>query len=245
MALAMTDAAQSPRPDHIKATMWLLYLFILGDILFIIVHALHVWTPWFAAYSFGIDVDGGLAEIYQYLKQFWLAACLGIVFLQTRRWAFVGWALFFGLLLLDDLLQIHERVGGVLGPKLGIPPAFGIRTKDYGEIAWALALGLCAVGMVTMTFRSGGQMARRVSADLLCLLGALALFAVFFDTLHTMSHFRAPALAPVLTLVEDGGEMIVVSAIAAYAFNVMKNSGRRRVAVWPWLRARLPVLARA
>jgi hypothetical protein len=239
------ESASSPRPDHIKATLSLLYLFILGDMAFILVHALHVWSPWFAAYSFSIDADGGLAEMYQYLKLFWLAACFGVVFLQTRRWAFVGWALFFGFLMFDDMLQFHERAGEVLGPKLGIPPAYGMRTEDYGEIACALVLGVCAVGLVITTFRRGGRMARKVSADLLCLLGALALFAVFFDTLHTITHFRVPALAPVLTLIEDGGEMIVVSAIAAYAFNVMKNSGRRRVAVWPWLRARLPAFARA
>jgi hypothetical protein len=239
------ESATSPRPDHIKATMSLLCLFILGDIVFILVHALHVWSPWFAAYGFSIDADGGLAEMYQYLKLFWLAACLGVVFLQTRRWAFVGWALFFGFLMFDDMLQLHERAGEVLGPKLGIAPVFGLRTEDYGEIACALVLGLCAVGLVALTFRRGGPMARQVSADLLCLLAALALFAVFFDSLHTITHFRAPALAPVLTLIEDGGEMIVVSFIAAYAFNVMKNSGRRRVAVWPWLRARLPAFARA
>jgi hypothetical protein len=86
------ESASSPRPDHIKATLSLLYLFILGDMAFILVHALHVWSPWFAAYSFSIDADGGLAEMYQYLKLFWLAACIGVVFLQTRRWAFVGWA---------------------------------------------------------------------------------------------------------------------------------------------------------
>jgi hypothetical protein len=145
----------------------------------------------------------------------------------------------------DDMFQFHEKVGGPLGAKLGIPPAYGLRTDDYGEIAFAAALGLCALALVFATFRLGGRMARRVSADLLCLLGALGLFAVFFDTLHTITYFRAPALAPVFALIEDGGEMVVVSAIAAYAFNVMKNTGRRRVAVWPWLRQRLPAFARA
>jgi hypothetical protein len=37
------ESASSPRPDHIKATLSLLYLFILGDMAFILVHALHVW----------------------------------------------------------------------------------------------------------------------------------------------------------------------------------------------------------
>lgn len=242
-----TDMAPTTqlRPCHIDATLTLLGLFILGDVVFILVHALHVWTPWFDAYSFSIEADGGLAELYQYLKLAWLSGCLALVFVQTRRWAFVGWVLFFGLLLADDIFRIHERVGRPLGAALGLPAAFGMRTNDYGEIAFAALLGSCAVALVVMTFRSGGRMARQVSADLLCLLGALGLFAVFFDTIHTITYFRAPALAPVLTLIEDGGEMIVVSAIAAYAYNVVKNSGRRQVAVWPWLRQRLPALARA
>lgn len=240
----MTETAASNRPNHPGTTLTLLYAFVLADVVFIIIHALHVWSPWFSAYSFSIEVDGGLAEMYQYFKQAWLAGCLAIVFLQTKRWAFVGWAVFFGVLLADDMLQIHERVGRAIGESLGLPPVMGLRTDDYGEVAFAALLGVCAVTLVVLTFRRGGHLARQVSADLLCLLGALGLFAVFFDVIHTITYMRAPALGPVLALIEDGGEMLVVSAIAAYAFNIVKNSGRRQVAIWPWVKERLPAFAR-
>ena len=241
----MTVAANPSRPHHVDASLSLLRLLVLVDVMFIVIHVLHVWSPWFVAYSFSIEADGGLAELYQYVKQFWLVGCLALVFLQTRRWAFVGWALFFGLLLADDILQIHERLGARLGRELLLPPAFGLRSDDFGEIAVAAVLGLCAVAMVIASFRRGGRIARHVSADLLCLLGALALFAVCFDALHTITYFRAPALAPVFALIEDGGEMIVVSGIAAYTFSLTKHVGRRQAAVWPLLKERLPAFARA
>jgi hypothetical protein len=52
-------------------------------------------------------------------------------------------------------------------------------------------------------------------------------------------------VAPLFALIEDGGEMIVVSVIAAYAFDIVGNAGECRVAIWPWLRERLPAFARS
>jgi hypothetical protein len=37
----------------------------------------------------------------------------------------------------------------------------------------------------------------------------------------------------------------VVSAIAAYAFDAASNGSQSRVAIWPWVRERLPAFARA
>jgi hypothetical protein len=238
---------QSPEPNRPalgKATTTLLYLLVLGDLMFIAIHVLHVWSPWLPAYSLSIEADRGLAELFQYAKQFGLVVCLGFVFFRTRGWAFAGWAMFFGYLLLDDAFAIHERLGVMLGARFGFPEMFGLRPDDFGEIAIAGMLGLCAVAMVALALRRGGATARRISQDFLCLLALLAVFAVLIDTLHTITYFRAPTIAPLFALIEDGGEMIVVSGMTAYAFDIL-YAGRRRVAVWPWLRERLPAFARA
>lgn len=218
---------------------------MLTDLMFMVVHAVHVWTPWLPAYSLSIEVDGGFAELFQYAKLAGLIGCLGFVFIRTRGWAFAGWAAFFAFLLLDDAFSIHERLGAIVGSRLGIPEMFGLRQDDFGEIAIAGMLGLCAIAMAALALRRGGATARRISQDFLCLLALLAVFAVLFDTLHTITYFRAPTIAPLFALVEDGGEMIVVSCIAAYAFDIPSNTGRRRVVLWPWVRERLPAFARA
>jgi hypothetical protein len=248
LGLNLLRMPQSPEPNRLtpgKATTTLLYLLVLGDLMFIAIHVLHVWSPWLPAYSLSIEADRGLAELFQYAKQLGLVACLGFVFFRTRGWAFAGWASFFALLLLDDAFALHERLGSMLGVRLGFPEMFGLRQDDFGEIAIGGMLGLCAVAMVALALRRGGATARRISQDFLCLLVLLAVFAVLIDALHTITYFRAPTIAPLFALIEDGGEMIVVSCMTAYGFAILNNAGRRRVAIWPWVRERLPAFARA
>lgn len=216
----------------------LLVALVLADLLFMGVHVMHVWSPWLKSWMFSIEQDRSLAELFQYVKVFLLALCLAVAFVRTRAWVFAGWSLFFGFLLLDDMLEFHERFGRVVGPELGLPGWFGLRPDDYGEVAYATLLGIGVLAFVALTLRRGSDLSRRVSADLLCLLVALAVFAVMVDPLHTIAFFSAPALANLVALIEDGGEMLIMSLIAAYAFDTCLNSGQPRVPVWPWVRGR-------
>jgi hypothetical protein len=232
------------RSTFVDRPMLLLALLLLADVMFMVIHALHVWTPWLPAYSLSIEVDGGLAEMFQYAKMAGLVICLGFQFFRSRGWAFAAWAGFFAFLLFDDAFFIHERFGEKVAETLGFQAAFGLRMVDFGEIFVAAMLGVCALAMVVIALRRGGESSRRVSQDILCLLALLAVFAVAFDALHTITYFHAPAIAPVFALIEDGGEMLVMSLIAAYAFEIVINAGASRVAVWPWIRERLPAFAR-
>jgi hypothetical protein len=219
-------------------TISLLFFLLLIDVLFIGMHVLHIWSPWLKSWHFSIERDGGMAEQFQYIKQIWLCASLGVLALLTRGRTFFIWGLFFGFLLLDDVFSIHERLGLRIGAELGLPGIFGLRPDDFGELMVAGMVGAAQITFVLYVMRAGSDAARRLSADLLCLVVALALFGVFFDTLHTITYFRAPSIAPVFALIEDGGEMIVVSAITAYAFDVLSNAGTIRLPVWSWVRSK-------
>jgi hypothetical protein len=221
------------------ATFTLLVLLVAVDLIFILAHAMHAWSPWLGGSHFSLESESGMAAQYQYIKQVWLSACLVLALLQTRNTAFFGWALIFAFLLLDDLLMIHERFGAVLASTFELPAMFGLRPKDLGEVASAAAVGCVAVALVVTAYLRGRRRARQLSADLMCLLVALAVFGVFFDILHTIAHFRAPALAQVFSLIEDGGEMLVVSIITAYVFDITTNAGRMRFGVWSWVRSRV------
>lgn len=221
------------------ATFTMLVLLVAVDLIFILVHAMHAWSPWMNGAHFSLESESGMAAQYQYIKQVWLSACLCLALLQTRNTAFFGWALIFAFLLLDDLLMIHERLGGMLAGVLGFPAMFGLRPKDLGEVAAAALIGCVAVTLVLVAYRRGGEQSRQLSADLMCLLVALAVFGVFFDVLHTIAYFKAPALAQLFSLIEDGGEMLVVSVITAYVFDITSNAGRLRFGVWSWIRSRV------
>lgn len=228
-------ASENPVPVF-GATITLLAMLLAVDFIFILTHALHVWSPWMYGDQYSIESENGLAALYQYIKQIWLVGCLALAFLQTRGRAFIAWSALFAYLLLDDLLQIHERGGELLAARLGFPAIFGLRPEDLGEIAMAAVIGCFAMALLVIAYRRGSGGARQLSADLMCLLVALALFGVFFDTLHTITYFKAPALAQVFGLIEDGGEMLVVSAMVVYAFDITSNRGRMRVGVWAWIR---------
>lgn len=233
-----THASAQPQPY--AATVMLFGLLVVVDLLFVAVHAVHVWSPFLKGGHYSMESDAGLAELYQYIKQVWLIACLAVAFLHTRIRVYVGWVVLFGYLLLDDAAQLHERAGFWLGTALGFPAVLGLRPDDLGEITVAAVIGLVAAALVVVAFRRGSpEGARHVSTDLLCLLCALALFGVAFDALHTITHFRVPAIAPVFALIEDGGEMFVVSAMTAYSFDIASNSGQLRINLWPWIRTQL------
>lgn len=225
------------------ATLSFLFFLVLIDGLFMGFHALHVWSPWLKSGSFSIELDGGRAEQFQYIKQIWLCAALGLLWIVTRGRSFLVWALFFFFLLLDDALQLHETLGVKISAALDLGPAFGLRPDDFGELIFAGAVGGSLLLFVAYIMRVGSDQARQLSADLMCFVGALAVFGVLIDTLHTITYFRWPAIAPALALIEDGGEMIVVSCIAAYAFDALNHRGELRIPVWPKLRTRLGVMA--
>lgn len=235
----MSSRSQSAAATHaFGATFTFLLLLLAVDLIFMLIHAIHAWTPWMGGAHFSLESESGMAAQYQYIKQVWLAACVGLALIQTRNMVFFGWALIFAFLLLDDLLMIHERLGRLIAGSLALPALWGLRPNDLGEVAVAGAIGCAVVGFVVLAFRRGGDEARHLSADLLCLLVALAVFGVFFDVLHTIAYFRAPALAQAFSMIEDGGEMLVVSLITAYVFDITSNAGRMRFGVWSWVRRR-------
>jgi hypothetical protein len=219
-------------------TVTLLVLLVVVDFMFIAIHALHAWSPWLSGRHYSLESANGMASIYQYIKQVWLVGCLALAFVQTRARVFAAWALLFAMLLIDDALELHERYGVIIAASLDFPAIFGLRPADLGEILVAASLGCVALSLVAIAFWRGGSEARQLSADLMCLLVALAFFGVFFDVLHTITHFNAPAIAQFFALIEDGGEKLVVSAITAYTFDLTSNSGRRRIPVWSWVRGR-------
>ena len=62
------------------------------------------------------------------------------------------------------------------------------------------------------------------------------MFGIGFDVLHVIAYFEQSLLAQVLLVVEDGGEIVVMSAMTAYAFHVAAHAGRPRLDLWSVMR---------
>jgi hypothetical protein len=232
----LTDSAAE---DDTTPAATLLLLLVAADITFIALHLVNVETGWFHGVPLSLEADGGLPETYQYIKIFWIVLCLASTFWRTRVRLYGYWALVFAFLLVDDAGQIHERVGAWLGRSYAVPVAFGLRPNDIGELTFAVVVGLAMLALVGFASWRVGEQARRVSRDILCLVLVLAFIGVPVDTLHVIAYFQRSLLAQVLLVVEDGGEMLVMSALMAYAFHLASHRGHTRFDLWASVKTRL------
>jgi hypothetical protein len=182
--------------------------------------ALHVVKPHFAVlrpHHFSLEADRGLAEYFQYLKQAGIIVCLLTCWRWTRLPSFFVWSLLFAIMLYDDSQSAHERVGEWLAAAWALPALFGLRPQDLGEIVFALSVGLAALVALGAALAREGAAAIVPSINVALLVAALAVFGVIVDALHVVAYLGDSRWSWVLAIVEDGGELVVMSAIAAYA----------------------------
>lgn len=190
-------------------------LFVITDISFIILHIVYLASNFSISDAFSIEKDRGYAEIFQYLKTYWSALLLVYCAFQRRSLHYLSWALLFFYLLLDDAVRIHEKLGFMMSRQLKIPDMFNLRGGDFGEIAISASAALLLLGMIGIAYRFGDRLFRQFSKYFIAMLFALAFFGIVVDLLHTA--VQGSALQPFLELLEDGGEMIVISIMACCA----------------------------
>lgn len=180
----------------------------------------------------------GIPEGLQYLKEGVIAGLLLAAGWRARGWLLAVWALLFAYLMLDDLLEIHEHLGYAIALQWEYPAVFGLRPRDLGEVTVSL---LVATGFLVTIFslaRRSPVPYRPVSHDLTCLLALLGFFGVVIDT----AHMAVESLdLRGLTLLEDGGEMIVMSLMFAYALNLYQHPQVNGAgALWRWAQRVIP-----
>ena len=225
-------------PDNMTPAATLLLLLIGADLTFIVLHLVNVETGWLRGAGISLEAEVGVPETYQYIKEFWITACMAAMFWRTRVRPYVGWAIVFTFLLLDDAGQIHERVGAWLAGRYALPGVLGLRPADTGELLFAATVGAAVFALVGFAFWRGSEQTRRISRDVLCLLLVLSVPGVLVDMLHVVSYLQRSQLAQVLLVIEDGGEMLVMSVLTAYAFHVASHGGRTRFDLWSNMKAR-------
>jgi len=227
-------ATRSPNLRHGNvATLLLLLLAV--DLVFIGVHLVHELTPFLGDRLYSLETDRGYAEMFQYVKTFWIALLLGALWWRTHERAYAAWMLLFVYLLCDDALQVHEHAGYAVAQSLGLSGAFGLRAQDLGELAISAAVGGTLLGAIVWLCVRGTRDVRNASLDLGLLLAALVFFGVFVDMLHILAG--GPTALVALGTLEDGGEMLAMSAACAYALQLEQHDGSVPVPLIRWLRA--------
>lgn len=199
---------------------WIIVSFLLAaDVCFI---GLHCWAE-LQGHSdrmLRIDVDRGYAESFQGVKYVYLLVVATIASLTYRSWHIALWLPMFAYLLVDDLMMVHEIVGGELIGLLGLQPVFGLRDQDIGEALVTLTAASILGVLLLLGYLWGIRTSRWFYRVMVILTIALGGFGVVIDLAHVKfssltDHFDW------IAVLEDGGEMIVITSIAVFLTRVV------------------------
>jgi hypothetical protein len=211
---------------YVTKISYFLLLLIVVDLIFIALHTISFLSHWNNP-LLSLETDQGFPEVYQYIKWFCIIILLFLISAKKRSMRYNSWAIFFTYLLLDDALEIHERVGSLIAEYLFFAPPFGLRLQDLGELSVAITSGLTLLLIVSLTCWGGSQGFKKMSIDMLLLIFALAFFGVFVDMVHVITSLSDQIgwkVSAILAVIEDGGEMFIASLILWYIFMLfMRN----------------------
>lgn len=210
-----------------KIALLFLYLLLSGDLAFIIIHQVVVHTSFLQAPIYLLHYDRGFAEFYQYMKFFWIANLFVIYFFRSKKPIFILWTLLYIFLLLDDSISIHENVGLFISQELNFSKMLLLRSRDFGELIVTGTIGLIFLAFMGYLFFRLSPNYKRISLDLLFLLGILFFFGVGIDMLHVM--IDNPYLDNFFNILEDGGEMVAASFICWYVICLFDYIFRYRI----------------
>jgi hypothetical protein len=225
IALSGAPLAELPLRALIRSRLLLgvLALLLLVDAGFLAAHAGQVIAEWRGliapgAARFSIEAEGGPSEIYEGAKAGVCVLALVIVAWRESQPVYAALAAAFALALADNALALHERWGAAVAQLL---PLGRGAAQAGGEITFFLAAGLLMLAALTLGFTRSAPPHRRMGLPFVGLLLALGGFAVVVDLVHAAVAGQRRAFDRLFGLVEDGGEMVVLSLACALAIALL------------------------
>jgi hypothetical protein len=200
----------------------LLALLLSIDLALILIHVLYM-TGVIVTRLYSIENDQGYAEFYQAIKQGWLALIMFLYALQSANLRYLAWSAIFCYILLDDFLMVHERVGEAIVETWQIEDQLGLRGQDIGELMVFGVAGLLLLPLLAVALYSGDQRFRRDSLLLIAGFVLYAGFAIGVDIVHIF--FLETSLSSFFGLLEDGGELMLVSFLLWIGFLMLARQG--------------------
>lgn len=198
----------------------LLILLIIADLSCIFLHIVRFRFSYLDNSLWALENDAGYAELYQYIKELWIFVIFALLWLRSLRLVYISWGILFLYLLMDDALQIHENLAWTVVDIFNLHEAIGLRAKDFGEMGVSIIVSAILFIFIAFSYIFSTTQGKKMSLHLLVLVAALAFFGIFVDMIHMMTKEGF-----YLGVLEDGGEMLVMSVIVAYVFNLKPDDG--------------------
>lgn len=139
----------------------------------------------------------------------------------------------FLVLTFDDFLEIHEAIGVAIGAHPAMPDILDLPAQAKGEVIFWALLGGPLLALMALGYLRSGPAARRIVPVMTILIGALAVCGILLDLAGAFVNTRfTGTLAEVALLLfkvlEEGGEMVIISAILVAAFLSYRKAVRKR-----------------
>jgi hypothetical protein len=194
-----------------------------ADAVFITLHVLHLAEGLYVGGilepdpHFAIDRERGYPEVFEYIKLYWAAVGAGWLWWRTRQALYGTGAALFLFLVVDNSGALHERAGDWMIRTIDFGWGAQVLGSDIGQmIYWMGVGGVVFVGGWT-AYRRAGSPARRQAKQIAWGLAGLVVFGVGVDALHNAVVLATDAVwaDELLTVVEDGSELVLISWICA------------------------------
>lgn len=220
-----------------RSVIWITTCLLAVDLALVVIHCLKLLNICFDRPFFSIEEDRGLAELIQYTQELAIVVLLILSAIRHKIKALYAWVVLFVYVVADDAFSIHENVGEYLSDSGEFAPSF-FRPQDIGELIVSGSTGLILFSIIGLCYARGSSAFRSITHDIILLFSGLVFFGVFVDSIHGAIN----AFTGELGLIEDGGELVVISLILAYVWAVFSVPMEKQVRVvdriWSSVRAR-------
>ena len=201
-----------------------IWLLTATDFLFIILSLISKFTP-FNIDGLSVDFEKGTAEKYQYLKYFWTFLMILFIGFRKKSIIYILVSILPCYLLWDDSNSIHENIGGRLAMLFynGSPNDILInsfRYQDIGEIIYMSLVLFLSLILFFVFFKLSDDYERNLLLKIKNLMIIFIFFSILMDGFHQLF---IGFVYDLISIIEDGGEMVVISFLCAHFFEELSN----------------------
>lgn len=180
--------------------------------LFFIVGSVAVDLELMSDERLSLGVDRGLPETWGYVQYLWSGLAISVLLWRRRDALYLALGVIVAYFLVDDAATLHEDVGSLLRDSGRIGPVFGVGPQHVGELLFNATAAILLLGLVALAWPFAARATRRIAVGALGCMAVMAFSGIVVD-------FLQPLIAagnPILVLLEDGGELVAGSVLAAF-----------------------------
>ena len=123
---------------------------------------------------------------------------------------------------MDDSFLIHEKLGSKISSYFHFGSSFGLRAQDFGELSVSILFGSVLIISIVISYYYANKDEKKLAKYIMIMLIVLCFFGIFIDMIGVIiqNYIDNNMLITFFDILEDGGEMIVMSIIAWYIFSL-------------------------